>query len=99
MRTTQVKVAQPCTKWRISFWCKLKPVRAQRWIFSMKNRRRDPVTSSGRQRSHQGHKLKSAPKESLSARAPLGSQESSAMQARIELAAIVESSDDAILSK
>ena len=65
----------------------------------MKNRRRDPVTSSGRQRSHQGHKLKSAPKESLSARAPLGSQESSAMQARIELAAIVESSDDAILSK
>src|SRR5579864_3164208 len=68
-------------------------------MFSMKNRTRDTVTSGGRQRSHEGHKLKSAPKQLLSARGQIGSQESSARQARIELAAIVESSDDAILSK
>lgn len=66
----------------------------------MKNRRRDPVTSgAGRQRSHQGQKRKSGPKEASSARGQIGSQEASAKQARIELAAIVESSDDAILSK
>src|SRR5512135_467861 len=66
----------------------------------MKNRRRDPVTGgAGRQRSHQGHQPKSAPKEPSSARGQIGSQEASARQARIELAAIVESSDDAILSK
>jgi PAS domain S-box-containing protein len=69
-------------------------------MFAMKNRRRDPAKSSaGRQPRHQDHKLTNASKKSSSARGLLGKQEPSASQAGMELAAIVESSDDAILSK
>ena len=66
----------------------------------MKNRRRDPAKSSaGRQPRHQDHTLTNASKKPSSARGQLGGQEPSASQAGMELAAIVESSDDAILSK
>jgi len=66
----------------------------------MKNRRRDPAKSSaGRQPSHQNDKLANASTKPSSAPGQMGRKKPSASQAGIELAAIVESSDDAILSK